>query len=605
MSNGSPPARRRPTSGSPSGGAAGSRPPVRRTSTSTAVRPEPTPEPVLGTKLVCAAGPCAGQEFGLEDGEYVVGRANDNPICIPDTSVSRRHVLIRRVGGGWAASDLGSGNGTLLNGEPLTDEMPLSHGDTLTLGDTELTFNDTSNATMMMPMPSAPPSRPARSRPAARPAAAPVADAGDEAEGGGEVSVPRRPPPRPEGRVRSSRGRAAMAAPDPKAQQRKKRLLILAVGVFVMLVGLLAIMKVQQQREEELLRNKARIAQERREQIDALFQEAKNLIRDGKWSDAKVKLLELQEVEPNHVQLPDYLARVQKEIPNQEALDDAKAALEKNQLGPAAAALAKVSKDTQLFELVRTLRVSLNDKADKRVREAQALLEQKQIDQAKAITDDVLAAHPDHRDAKVINEQAAQAIAIRDAPPPPPTPKEAPKPWDQAVDRFRDGDLQGAMAIANACAAKHAQCKTLMGQLTDFGILYKKLEDLDAKGLARLLDLDKKITNGRGSKLSRTAGTRAANIFFKSASAAKAAGQYGRAMDNAQRALQADPGHVGASNIVGEMRAKAKDVYMQAYALKDTEPEDAVVKFKEAMAMSPPEDETHQKAKSWVEKLQR
>ncbi|HYO65375.1 MAG TPA: FHA domain-containing protein [Archangium sp.] len=562
-----------------------------------------TPLPVTGTRLVCSAGPCAGNEFALEEGEYVIGRANDNPICIPDTSVSRKHVLIRRVGGGWAVSDLGSGNGTLLNGEPLTDEMPLAHSDTLTLGDTELTFNDNSNATMMMPMPSAPPPRPGRSSPRSPPpAAAPAEEAGGE-EGGALAGAPRRPPPRPETRVRSTRGRAAVTPQDPAAQQRKKRLLILTAAVFVMLAGLLAVMKVQQQREAEVEARNAQLAQERREAMDALFQEAKNLIRDGKWTDAKAKLLELQEIEPNYVQLPDYLARVEKEIPNQEALDVARAALDKDQLGPAAASLAKVSKDTQLFEAVRQLRTSLKEKADKRVRDALVLLEQNQLDQAKAITDDVLAAEPEHRDAKVIHERAERAIGIRDAPPPPPTVREAPKPWDQAVDRFRDGDLNGAMAMANACAGKSSQCKTLMAQLADFGNLYKKLEDLDAKGLARLLDLDKKITKGQGSKLSRNAGTRAANIFFKSASAAKASGQYGRAMENAQRALQADPSHAGANNIVAEMRAKAKELYLFAYSLKDSNPEDAVPKFREVMAMTPAEDETHQKAKSWVEKL--
>ena len=228
--------------------------------------------------------------------------------------------------------------------------------------------------------------------------------------------------------MRSTRGRAAVTPADPAAQQRKKRLLILTAAVFVLLVGVLAVMKVQQQRQAEVEAQKAQAAQERREELDALFQEAKNLIRDGKWADAKARLLELQEVEPGYVQLPDYLARVEKEIPNQEALDAAKAALDKDKLGPAAASLAKVAKDTQLFETVRQLKTSLKDKADKRVRDALTLLEQKQLDEAKAITDDVLAADPEHRDAKVINEQAARAIAIRDAPPPPPTPRRRPSP---------------------------------------------------------------------------------------------------------------------------------------------------------------------------------
>jgi tetratricopeptide (TPR) repeat protein len=577
---------------------------VRRTATGAipAARPEPAaPLPAMGTKLVVSGGPRAGDEFALEDGEYVVGRANDNPICIPDTSVSRKHILIRRLGGGWEVSDLGSGNGTLLNGEPLTDAMPLSHGNTLTLGDTEITFNDASNATMMM---AAPPARPTRGGGRAAPAPSPAAEAGEGEEGeGGELAAPRRPPPRPEGRVRTSRGRAAAAPVDPNAQKRKKRLLLLTAAVFVMLVGLLAIMKVKQQQEAEALRQKALAAQQHRAEIDALFQDAKNLIRDNKWADAKAKLLELQEVEPSHGQLPDYLARVEKEIPNQEALDAAKGALEKDQLAAASSALNKVSKDTVLFEQVRSLHTALTTKADKRVRDAQAMLENKQLDQAKAVTDDVLGAVPEHRDAKVIKEQVERAIAIRDAPPPPPRPKETLKPWDEAASLFRDGDQKGALDIATDCAKKASQCKALVAQMKDFDNLYKRLEDLDAKGLARLLDLDKRITNGKGSKMARNAGTRAANIFFKQASSSKAAGQYGRAMENAQRALQADPSHLGANNIVNELRAKAKDLYMQAYALKDANPEDAVPMFRDVMTMSTPDDETYQKAKGWVEKL--
>ncbi|MET0401186.1 MAG: FHA domain-containing protein [Cystobacter sp.] len=612
MSNGSPPTRRRPTTSAspdaPSGGATRQRPTVRRTSTAVAPTPRSEGLPVNGTKLVCTAGPCAGQEFGLEEGEYVIGRANDNPICIPDTSVSRRHVLIRRVGGGWTVNDLGSGNGTLMNGEPLSEETPLSAGAVLTLGDTELVFNDASNATMMMPMPSAPPSRPARKAP--RAPTAPADEAPAEAEGaqeGADAAIspaPRRPPPRPESRVRSARGRGAAAA-DPDAQKRKKRLLVMSASVFVLLAIVLGAIKFKQQRDADVLQQSAEVAQAQREQISNLFQDAKNLIRDGKWNEAKARLLELKEAEPEHAQVQDYLVRAEKEIPNQLALEAAKAALAQNQLGPAALSLAKVSQDTQMFDVVNTLRRGLKDKSDTRVREAQTLLTQKQLDQAKAMSDDILVAFPEHRDAKVINEQAARAIAERDAPPPPPAPKVLPKPWDQAVDRYRDGDLQGAMAIANACASKAPQCKTLMDQLSDFGNLYKKMEDLDAKGLSRLMDLDRRITGGRSSKLIGGAGKRAGNIFYKMASSAKVSGQWGRAMQYAQQALQADPSNNGASMIVTEMRGKAKDLYMSAYAMKDTDPEEALPKFRDVMAMTPSDDETHQKAKAWVEKLKR
>src|SRR5262245_18567414 len=93
-----------------------------------------------GPKLVCLSGPSAGEEFPLWEGEMVVGRATENAISIPDTSVSRRHASLRQVGEEWVCADLGSGNGTLINGERISEETPLRGGDLITLGDTELSF---------------------------------------------------------------------------------------------------------------------------------------------------------------------------------------------------------------------------------------------------------------------------------------------------------------------------------------------------------------------------------------------------------------------------------------------------------------------------------
>jgi tetratricopeptide (TPR) repeat protein len=310
-------------------------------------------------------------------------------------------------------------------------------------------------------------------------------------------------------------------------------------------------------------------------------------------------------MQPDYPGLQDYLERVEKELPNQQHLQAAQAALAEKKLAVAKTELDKISADTRMFELVSNAKRSLADAIGAQTKEARALLDNKQLDQARAITEDVLAISPDDRDAKLINEEAVRLIKIRDTPvapaPPPPT---AP-PWEQAAARFVDGDLSGGVALANACVSK-PKCKEMLKDMTEFGNLYKKLEDLDAKGLARLLSLDKQITGTRGpSKMARNAGTRAANIFYKSASAARAAGQWARAVEYAKRTLQADPGHGGASNILMELRQKAKDLYLQAYALKDGNPEDAAPKFREVIAMTPPDDETHRKAQTWLDKIQR
>jgi len=578
MTNGSPPARRRPPPGASSGGT-GSRPAVRRTAA------RPAPAPVSATcRLICIAGPKDGEEFALSGDEYVIGRATDNAICIPDTSVSRKHVVLRKGDSGWTVSDLGSGNGTLVNGDAINDETPLANGDVITLGDTELRFEDLANSTMMV---GAPPPGP-RPRPAGS---------------GSRGSVPSRPSVREGGRVRTGRS-AAIAAPSPEAQKKKKLIMLGAAGVVVLLFAGLGMVRMNVQQQQAMAAEEARQGKNRREMLGSLFQDAKNLVREGKWVEAKAKLEELQAEAPEYPGVADYLSHAAREIPIQEKLTAARAALAKKELGKASSLLASAGDSQFLYEQVNAAKRELSESADARTRESRKLLDEGQLDMAKAITDDVLVAFPEHRDAKVINEQAAQAIIVRDTPRPV-VQGPAPKPWEPAVDRFRDGDMSGAVAMLNACMARTPQCKKLLGQMTEFGNLYKRLEDLDAKGLSKLMALDKDITGGRPSKMARNAGTRAATIFYKGATAAKAAGQWSRAMDYSRKALQADPGHTGASNIISELKAKAKDVYLQAYSLKDGSPDEALPKFKDVVAMTPPDDEYHEKAKTWVEKLSR
>ncbi|CAM3683785.1 MULTISPECIES: FHA domain-containing protein [Corallococcus] len=536
------------------------------------------------------AGPSEGEEFPLADTEYTVGRASDNPICLQDTSVSRKHITLRKESAGWFVSDMKSGNGTLVNGEPVTDETLLANGDVITMGDSEVRYEDTANSTAKVQAPSSPRPRPAGS--------------GSRSS----ASVPVRPSPRGEGRARPQTSRASAAAElTPEVQRKRMRMKLGAAGVVVVLLAGLGIARARMKAQEEV---QIRIEQEQieyRAQLGGLFQEAKNLVREGQWQQAKVKLQELQERAPEYPGVADYLSAAEKEIPNQGHLAAAQAAITKGELATAQAALAKVSNDTQLYEQVKTVRRALADAADARTKEANTKMATRQLEdvqKAKAITDDVLATFPEHRDGKLINEEAQRIIADLTRPGPVKV-VVAPKPWEPAVDRFRDGDISGAVAILNTCMGKTPQCKQIMGQMTEFGNLYKKLEDLDAKGLTRLLALDKDITDGRGSKMARNAGTRAATTFYKSAAAAKASAQYTRAMEFARRALQADPNHAGAANIVSDLRGKAKDLYMQAYSIKDSSPDEALPQFKDVVSMTPPDDELHGKARGWVEKLSR
>ena len=76
------------------------------------------------------------------DAERVsIGRAADNAVVIEgDPAVSRLHAVVERFGGGWVLRDLGSRNGTLVNGVQLSAERPLVSGDEVKIGATRLVF---------------------------------------------------------------------------------------------------------------------------------------------------------------------------------------------------------------------------------------------------------------------------------------------------------------------------------------------------------------------------------------------------------------------------------------------------------------------------------
>ncbi|MEJ2582636.1 MAG: FHA domain-containing protein, partial [Acidobacteriota bacterium] len=69
----------------------------------------------------------------------VVGRAADSGLVLEDSSASRRHVEIRATSDGYMCRDLGSRNGTIVNGSP-TSVCSLEDGDRMIVGETTLRF---------------------------------------------------------------------------------------------------------------------------------------------------------------------------------------------------------------------------------------------------------------------------------------------------------------------------------------------------------------------------------------------------------------------------------------------------------------------------------
>jgi len=95
--------------------------------------------PVPETSLVLEA---SGRRFPLTAGQtWAIGRGDGCAILLDSRSVSRLHALIqRREAGDYSLVDLGSRNGSFINGRRVSLPTVLNHQDRLTLGDQELLF---------------------------------------------------------------------------------------------------------------------------------------------------------------------------------------------------------------------------------------------------------------------------------------------------------------------------------------------------------------------------------------------------------------------------------------------------------------------------------
>ena len=105
-------------------------------------RPGSTPDaPESATRayLLVHTENSAPVQFDLGGALISIGRASDNDVIVDDPLVSRHHCQLKLQHGAYSFADLGSRNGSYVNGQPVS-EVALGPGDRIQLGDTEIEF---------------------------------------------------------------------------------------------------------------------------------------------------------------------------------------------------------------------------------------------------------------------------------------------------------------------------------------------------------------------------------------------------------------------------------------------------------------------------------
>ena len=100
----------------------------------------PNSEHIARLWLLDVTGEHVERVYELSDEQVVIGRREDCAVCLPGNTISRRHAQVRHADRQYFLADLGSTNGTLLNGEALVGEEQLRDRDEIGVGIYKLIF---------------------------------------------------------------------------------------------------------------------------------------------------------------------------------------------------------------------------------------------------------------------------------------------------------------------------------------------------------------------------------------------------------------------------------------------------------------------------------
>jgi hypothetical protein len=182
-------------------------------------------------QFVMRSGPDAGKTYRLEASEIIVGRDAGNTVAINDAEVSRKHARLSLHGTAYVIQDLGSTNGTFVNGQRITGSQVLNVGDTVSFGENIVLIYEAAldpNATIISSS-----QVPRTVAPVQRPAPTPVPSYTPVPTPAPVYAPPPAPAPVYSGQV--------PIGPAPMTAQPKKKNTGLVVGIIVVVIILLCI----------------------------------------------------------------------------------------------------------------------------------------------------------------------------------------------------------------------------------------------------------------------------------------------------------------------------------------------------------------------------
>ena len=555
-----------------------------------------------GAVLQIVSGTNSGSEYKVSDGEIIIGRQASCGIVISDIAISRKHASVSFEDGKYILRDLGSGNGTTLDGKPVSmDGVQLRDGQTFKLGDTEIFFS-TSGARKGAMVKGRTSSREVARRSASNPEI-PVrrrrrsTDAVDEND---ELEIVDGDSSR-----RGSRRRRGREEPVKKSS---KAVLVLVV---VLIVGLVSVFT-------KILYDKNQIAQKQRDvlaQIQEQEDAIKNSVSDaiGKGRDAsrkgefKAALAAFEEAEKiaseNEIELPKDAKRnieyAKKEIANQELVNQSRELAQAGKLSEAMQLVGKIPENSFFYGRISDLKVDFTQYFPPFLEKARAFLKEKKFDEAQAALEEIFVV--DSRDPEALKLQAdierAAELAKRPVRKKPVAVVERVDPSLPALELFYKGQMEAALETAKAC--NEPECVKVAAKIAAFADAFVNV-DLDTeKAFNALME----VPGAKKSTFYKAIASKIATTVAKEGVREMGSQNYAAAFKAFQRVLSLDPMNPVARKHMTTIHQSAQELFQQGYVEKGTDPESARRKFEKVLTLTANNDDLHVKAQRQLKSL--
>ncbi len=585
-------------------------------------------------KLEIVAGPDAGKKRKFKGVRMVIGRTPGVDLQLSDQSVSRRHVELIYGDQGVMMKDLGSGNGTKVNGTKVAEKL-LEHGDEISIGKTRIRFVDELAAYKKVRDESekkdAEKKAAAERKRSSGEAKVVAADAEADADADADQASPDAEKPEPaegEGKiekkgrvrpVRSSRqagGDGGFAAKF-KALPKPMRLGIvgLVVAVLFILIGGIALRPPPPPPVDT-----AKVV------ADQKMQEARNAAREGDYARV-IELVEGAEKLSPGIDKTKLAAQAKGELAFVTGLAEARKAVEEKRFEDARRLLDKTGKGTVKSEEEKVKVRSELDTAELAYKKEKIaeLIASGEIEAAKSVLAELpveMQAEPAQKIAEFerqLEEQKAleakdSAAYARNAA----AAKKARREQEineafVVVERkFGGAEWDRAASecsrVMDAFASDkdiYGRAKKLQGLIPNFGRNYDEGMKKYRQGTKAQAAKPLRVAYGLYGQMNLRANKYGQELEDKIGDAAVIAGKEAILREDLVTAWQMfkdaskfDPNDAKARAGLDELASKAEDLFQTAYVIRDRDPREAIRKFKIVVQVTDPGTSVHEKAKN-------